>query len=619
MSCREDWEWGKTPTDESIQNVFIPLSLPYKNQQSPLRSMNTDAEKHIGTIDVLSFKTENGKLYFDYHVSVNPPDINSRGFTVALQIKPNQHLVVIANAAQSVGELVEDIENSHDAIEKTSMLEQLTIPLPESGKWDTDVTYRTLPMWGETDENITVDANASIAPTTIILLRMVAKIDVVLKDDATLAAKFHLKSVRLYNYATEGRIVPDASVIQKVGNDKYVTAPSLPSGYDPNRATPVCAYYDDFTTPGEAGKAMRGVIYAFESQAPDITDPLKATCLVVGGFFNGSSDTTYYRIDFIKSNENSFMDILRNHSYTITITKVEGKGYDTPEEAFEHKSTNMEVTVLDWRSIGISEIENVIFDGYYYMGIDRDSLAFSRNSLVEGTHKANNTLTVVTDYMPGWEVKSIIDSVANPSVNLATPDNRSSSWIKISSYKEDANALDKKVYIYLNEFSAADPNATRTAIITLKAGRLEYPIKVVQYNIEAVSVELYSDENYSEPQESPVYHYFKSATTPSQSISFYVRWMPKNAPLFIKGSIVQMGIPFVNYVVGEPLFGVIENGGFANEEDPKGLKPYTITTPVVTPSDYSQGYKKAANIIFSVSNGIETEEKVLTVWHEYVP
>ncbi|GHU69075.1 hypothetical protein FACS189413_07300 [Bacteroidia bacterium] len=609
FSCNEIWDLGKTPTGEGIQNVFIPLSLPFKNQQAALRSMDANAEENIRTVDVLSFKTENNKLYFDYHAPVSSENINTNGFKVALKIKPDQHLVIIANAQQKVSELVAQIENSGEASEKDVMLSQLTFELPESGKWNTGLDYAALPMWGETDQNITVDINSSTAPT-ITLLRMVAKIDVVLDvvNNAGLAAKFQLKSVRLYNYASKGRIIPDTDKVKIENNNKIATAPSFPVDY--NRVTPVFADYNDFSTPSIANEAMKGVIYAFETHS-EFDKPLEATCLVIGGLYDGSTTPTYYRVDFVpKSNKNTLLDILRNHSYTITIADVSGKGYDTPDEAFSHKGVNIAVEILDWSAIGYSQMENVIFDDYYFMSVNRDSFAFSNGAVL--LKKSTNIIKIITDHPQGWTIKSIVNGITGETLG-------DDSWIGLSgkSDTEIKSLQDPTLFIKLQPYSAINPNATRTAIITVKAGRLEYPIKVVQYNIEPVSVELFTDQKYSVPLQSVVYHYFTSASTStSGNLRFHIRWKPKQAPLVINSSIVQTGIPFVNYLTN-PAFGVVENGGIAESVDPQGLATYTMTSPQVTSSEWTQGYRKAARIIFSVSNGIETEEKTLTLWHIY--
>lgn len=52
-----------------------------------------------------------------------------------------------------------------------------------------------------------------------------------------------------------------------------------------------------------------------------------ATCIVVGGYYDGASELSYYRIDFNPGVEgHPFGQVLRNHKYVFRIKKVTGTG-----------------------------------------------------------------------------------------------------------------------------------------------------------------------------------------------------------------------------------------------------------------------------------------------------
>jgi hypothetical protein len=79
--------------------------------------------------------------------------------------------------------------------------------------------------------------------------------------------------------------------------------------------------------------------------------------VVVGGKYNGGTKT-YYRIDFATGphNNRQLVNVLRNHLYRISIADVTGPGEATPEEAYNATSVNMNVDVIEWNEVDMSEI-----------------------------------------------------------------------------------------------------------------------------------------------------------------------------------------------------------------------------------------------------------------------
>ena len=60
------------------------------------------------------------------------------------------------------------------------------------------------------------------------------------------------------------------------------------------------------------------------------------------------------------------MDILRNHSYTFTIIKAKGPGYDTIEDAKASKASNVD---LDYKlSVDDSYSYEMISNNDFYLG-----------------------------------------------------------------------------------------------------------------------------------------------------------------------------------------------------------------------------------------------------------
>lgn len=63
------------------------------------------------------------------------------------------------------------------------------------------------------------------------------------------------------------------------------------------------------------------------------TNHTNRLAIIVGGMFNGSK--RFYRLDFTNDQTGVKMDILRNHVYQFTISRVTDEGYDTAQEAYE--------------------------------------------------------------------------------------------------------------------------------------------------------------------------------------------------------------------------------------------------------------------------------------------
>lgn len=104
--------------------------------------------------------------------------------------------------------------------------------------------------------------------------------------------------------------------------------------------------------------------------------------IVVGGYYNNSPDISYYRVDFTNDNSGDKMNILRNHIYQFSITKVADKGYATPEEAYNSEPKNMGFTaeLVPWTASEPVDVPSII--GYYisYGMFNSDNLLWDANT-----------------------------------------------------------------------------------------------------------------------------------------------------------------------------------------------------------------------------------------------
>ena len=334
--------------DGSERKVILRMSVPYKTSMPQRRSIDASAENMIQTVDVLAFRVDETGEYYDYSAvgyktPGNMEGASMQSFTVTVRAHAyQQRFVTITNARTVVQQLIGS--SDWHGMEKEAMLTCLEVGLENDGKkWNTVSIsdYASFPMWGESKvENITNITTELSAP--VILLRMLAKINVQLdKSVEGLTDIFKLKSVRLYNVNTKGRVVPETGTLVHGirDNNPYlmVSSPSIPTDAEDYNARHLGPeLYQDFSAPGERNIAIRGAIYLFETRAvTDNEKRLEATCLVIGGLYGEDTEESYYRLDFLESDKSTFRHILRNNQYITNIVAVKDRGHSTPDEAFK--------------------------------------------------------------------------------------------------------------------------------------------------------------------------------------------------------------------------------------------------------------------------------------------
>lgn len=436
------------------KEINFRIDLPSGSPAS--KAVGESQENAITRMDVLAFKVDGSTETYEYTQPATLVSGTTWKLTAQVRDYPQRFVIVTGVEAEVAALTADPIADKN----KATMLARLVVS--QNGRWNTTSAsdFRALPMWGESASQTITGGSSELGQVS--MLRMLAGIDVELKSTAL--TNFEMTSVRLYNTNATGRVTPDAV---KVSEGK-ATAPTIPSGatlitgpitYDQEKG--------DFSA-GTVGEAMKGAIYTFETAAPVDGDQMKATCLVIGGKYNKTGNETFYRVDFLKADKTTFLDILRNHKYQVNITEVKGNGHSSPEEAFKSRSVNMVSEVLSWNEVGMNVITT---DGQYTLAVDKDQYAFTREA--KTGKETDNILNVWTDYTnsdtskSGWTVEKYVD---------AADENQEVTWLELVPAKGDADAT-TETYIRVGE--NLGPSA-RSAKIILAAGRLRKPILVTQ-------------------------------------------------------------------------------------------------------------------------------------------
>ena len=446
------------------KDVLLRLALP--GVRFSTRSMNEAQENTIETLDVLAFKVDGDVEKFQYRVDAKKVTDHIGGnaqyqsFSVTLRVKEfEQRFVFISNARGKIEALLGScVNNCWAGVQKEEMLSRLIFDLNGEDRWKAidAQNFTAIPMWGESKPTLVNEATISISETPIQIMRMVAEINVQLKETAQ--NNFLLKSVYIYNTNSSGRIVPIRGNIDLDANMKmFAKYPSLPN---PVHTVTGPLKYSDFSDQSMIDVAMNHEIYIFETQAKKDDDHLNKTCLVVGGHYDSDDFETFYRLDFLE--DANYMDILRNCKYECKIAEIKGRGFPTVDDAFKSKPLNITTEILVWKE---DYIDDVDLDRPYMLSVSESRFVFTADE--RDDNSLDNILEITADH--SWEA---IVSAEQNSTALSPVD-----WLSISPDNGAGSGQPETVRLYADENTGG---SDRTAYIHIKAGRLNYIVTVLQ-------------------------------------------------------------------------------------------------------------------------------------------
>jgi hypothetical protein len=472
------------------QQLSLPVNLP-RAATVNTRGMTAAREQKLAEIDVLAFDNASGHYLYRSAGEVSAINTTEGTATIRFTARPRaaaQKFVIIANARAQVTTAVGSF-TEEDEKEAGDLLPGLLASVSGPGyRWPTG-DDATIPMWGETGELVITSTPASLPATT--LLRALARVTVTV-DDAT-RAKFTLSSVRLYNTNTAGRVVPDAGNLEAM----KATAPTLPGNPGERAGAENATLYNETTDFTVAGVSMLNAIYTFEREAT----AMYPVTLVVGGKYDGSGTETYYKIVLATGATFTPVDLLRNHSYNVTITGVDKEGWTTPELAYDNQPENMEATILPWDDNDYGEIT---FDKFHSLAVNKSLFEFHAGG---GT----DILEILTDYdgtPDGWRIHEEDES------NLPE-------WLELSSTSGASN-VQGEVSITVYENATEE---SRLYTFRVVAGNLEKVITVTQSDETPFGIYI-TDENGKPVSELLFGPGDQGSMTYPEPQKFRVRWSP---------------------------------------------------------------------------------------------
>ncbi|NDV84982.1 BACON domain-containing protein, partial [Bacteroides sp. 51] len=385
-------------------------------------------------------------------------------------------------------------------------------------------------------------------------------------------------SVYVYNYNTQGTVVPTTAAGL---TDGKVTYPVVPAS---STLTEGPLLYNGTAINTTTNQCVREIyIMEAENHTDNHTkakDLLKRTCLVVGGTYGSDSEPSYYRVDFStgSGSAQTYLDVLRNHKYTINITKVSGSGYETPDIAFRSGPVNIEASVLTWNGVGMNILTT---DGQYTLAVDKDEYTFNKEAVTSKV--TENVLNIWTDYTTGWKVEKYVD---------ATNESQTVSWLKLVPATGGKDAI-TETYIELEENKTG---ASRSTKIYLEAGRIRKPVTVIQSTASAIQpgIKLYLAD--AEIPSGSQLTFTPKTGTSKDAKTLRVVWEPNTENVTVSVNKTCSNLE------GQPISETFNGGS----------RQYTITTTAVTSNGNSAlPTDEESTVTFRTEGGQEATVKLL--------
>lgn len=536
---------GANPPTSDKRMVTLQIAVPASARPAS-RGLSSDDEQAVREISVLAFDATS-KVYKGRYAGaiVQHPASGTMTFQVALPTGDFDFMVA-ANANHMLGGLV--AEMSRDDVLAAVKMNMTT------GGWaaDTSDPAHHIPMWGiRSGVNVPGDftgADTSLS-APISLTRMVAKVDVALSDKLAAGGTFELKSVRVYNYIQQGRLIPalDGSFDwENVTSASLaeLSSPTLPAGC--THANPAAEFIDRTVADG---RSLTGSIYLFEAPAGTApsagsSDYLNNPCLVIGGRYNGGADT-YYKIDFAQKDPAKgwqYLPLMRNNTYSVTIAGIAGDGFATPGEAQASLPTNINATVVDWAG---NDIDIVASDGVHMLGVSTRNIELPSGGAAGDT--PDNLLTIVTDHPRGWKIKTSWDEAGLDTNGI-------DDWLQPTVRSSAAPDVPNGTAVHVR---TGTPSGGRTeGWIRVSAGNIVLKVEVSQRVMSLRVVDalgrdistLFFPANNGTPDASP---------TPQV---FTVLWEPADRPIAITRTTIS-GVPALNWQHSSASLAALPAGG----------------------------------------------------------
>lgn len=209
-------------------------------------------------------------------------------------------------------------------------------------------------MWGIA--TAAIDTSVRAQSVKISLIRDWAKTTVTLSDEAIGEMGHSLAEIGVYNRYDSFSLMP------QIDADGKAVLPSIPANASKSE-------WDDNTPTTATTLSMilpeQNILMGSTDGNPADANQFNRPALIVGLRWKGGAKIYYYRLDFTE--DDLLIDVMRNHHYVFNITAINGPGSDTPAEAYNTLTANVEATLTPWDNID----RDAALDGENWISIPR--------------------------------------------------------------------------------------------------------------------------------------------------------------------------------------------------------------------------------------------------------
>ena len=528
---QEEFEAIPPQTGNGVRfTLTVPdVEIPSVSSRTMTGTGAAKKEDEIKTVDILVFDASKTPAVFLEWVGGTgitqdlANDNSTANFSAVLSpTTASTCIVVVAN-----GEL-DNIASKFKKGETTKAQAMEAMLHTRTSKWTADGStsggYTPIPMYGETE---VAKITPSMNPITgINMKRMLARIDI-----RNSALNFTVEEVYLANYNTTGYIAPAWDADGKL-KDPAPDDPNLPAdGGKKTEEGDAILYSVSGNTP------YNGEIYTFEAPAAvdaggvgqdGASSRKEAVCLIVKGKI-GNGKSTFYRVDFTKTGkigeEVEYLSLKRNYKYIITVTEASGIGYESFREALASYTvmSNLKFRVIHYDR---EKVKDVVYNGQYMLGVGESEISVTQ-------HQNNGyAINVFTDHPGGWKA-------------TVTEGN---DWLGFSAGTATVSGVaneDTQLLLRIPYYHNGIIGTTRTATVTLTAGRLTYDIKVTQGVIDPGIIKFV--DAYGNELENGLFFPIRNPDSddlPIEAQTVYVMFSVDKIDVQLYGSVEQARIQY---------------------------------------------------------------------------
>ena len=310
-ACQQEQRTAPVGQDGERVSVSFSVDVPH---YASMRAMQEDIDENkIDRLELLVFNEEG--LMADYALAKDLTKQNDGKYTFTAQLKPQNapcviHFVANRNYGGS------DSGRQYLGRKESDVLLSDLVTMTEVSQ------KKSIPMWARKSYS-EVKENSNLGE--IKLLRSMAKFTL---DCHT--GKLTDVSYTLCNSYDCGTVAPF----------KRAALPNLNEAFSVDNRVPTVPR-ETFLDNGDAGLgwyASGASIYGFERRNK-AAKPI--SCLVIRAKYDGATDYSYYKLDFVKSaNRLERYDLLRNYWYKMTINDALAAGAATLDEALAGPAVN---------------------------------------------------------------------------------------------------------------------------------------------------------------------------------------------------------------------------------------------------------------------------------------